>query len=140
MLKMQKTAYLLEYSGSDTEKNFFEALKIATDGGPCCFISPYLNFVNEKTKNKDPYSFTGEDYHSQPKGSKNGQNNGLQLVLDVESFDYTYSGKESMGFKIEFSDPRDMSIIKQGGYSISPGTNFSFSFFMFHLSLYFSFS
>jgi len=108
-------------------------LKTATDGGPCCFISPYLNFVNEKTKNEDPYSFTGKEYHLQAKGSKNGQNNGLEVVLDVESFDYTYSGKESMGFKIEFSDPRDMSIIKQGGYSISPGKCLSFSFFAIHL-------
>jgi hypothetical protein len=127
--------YLSEYSGLDPNKNFFEALKVVTDVGPCCLISPDLYFVNEKTKDKDPYYFTGEDYHLQPKGSKNGQNNGLKLVLDVESFDYTYSGKESMGFKIEFSDPRDMSIIKQGGYSISPGTNFSFIFVysMYHI-------
>ncbi len=37
-----------------------------------------------------------------------------------------------MGFKIEFSDPRDVTIIKQGGYSISQGTNLSFSF-LFHV-------
>ncbi len=126
---MQHLFYLSEYPGLDNNTNFFEALKTVTDGGPCCLISPYLNFVNEKTKDKDPYYYTGKDYHLQPKGSKNGQNNGLQLVLDVESFDYTYSGKESMGFKIEFSDPRDMTIIKQGGYTISPGTNLSFFFF-----------
>ena len=95
-----------------------------TDGGPCCLISPYLNFVNNKTLDQDPRKFTGKEWHSQPKGSTNGQIGGLKFVLDVESFDYTYSGKESLGFKIEFSDQRDMSIIKQGGYSISPGTFF----------------
>jgi hypothetical protein len=39
-----------------------------------------------------------------------------------------------MGFRIEFSDHRDMSIIKQGGYSISPGIYYSFCGFL-HLLL-----
>jgi hypothetical protein len=42
-------------------------------------------------------------------------------VLDVESFDFSFSGKESFGFKLEFSDQRDKSIISQDGYLISPG-------------------
>jgi len=46
---------------------------------------------------------------------------GLKLVLDVESFDFTNSGKTSVGFRLEFSDQRDKSAVKQDGYYISPG-------------------
>jgi hypothetical protein len=126
--------YFLAHPGSQTTRTFFDAYKIVTDGGPCCLITPHLNFENYETRNQDPQTYTGKEWHVQPNGSKNGQIGGLKFVLDVESFDYTYSGKESMGFRIEFSDHRDMAIIKQGGYSISSGICCSFCVFL-HLLL-----
>ena len=109
------------HPGSDTDKTFFSGWKSITEGGPCCLISPHLNFVNNKTKDKSPDKFSGEEWHWQPKGSQNGKIGGLKFVLDVESFDFSFSGKESFGFKLEFSDQRDKSIISQDGYLISPG-------------------
>jgi hypothetical protein len=47
----------------------------------------------------------------------------LKFILDVESFDFTFSQRESFGFRIEFSDQRDKSMINQDGYLISPGNN-----------------
>ena len=93
-----------------------------TDGGPCCFISPYINFVDPKTRDRDPQTLTGEEWHLQAKGSKNGLIGGLKLVLDVESFDFVNSGKTTIGFRLGFTDHRDKSVIKQDGYYISPGT------------------
>ena len=101
---------------------FFNGLKSITDGGPCCLISPYINFVNPKTRDRDPQTLTGEEWHLQAKGSKNGLIGGLKLVLDVESFDFVHSGKTTVGFRLEFSDQRDKSTIRQDGCYISPGT------------------
>jgi hypothetical protein len=42
-------------------------------------------------------------------------------LLDVEAFDYAYTGKESVGFRIGFSDIRDKPLIKQEGFLIQPG-------------------
>jgi hypothetical protein len=92
-----------------------------TDGGPCCFISPYINFVNPKTRDKDPHTLTGEEWHLRTKGSKSGLMGGLKLVLDIESFDFVYSGKISVGFRLGFLDQRDKAVIKQDGYYISTG-------------------
>ena len=111
-----------EHPGSKTIKTFYSAWKSITDYGPCCLISPYVNFVNNKTKNLTPSQYTADDWHSLPKGSQNGEKGGIKFIVDVESFDFTYSGKESFGFRVEFSDQRDKSMIKQDGYLISPGT------------------
>jgi hypothetical protein len=75
-------------------------------------ISSYINFVNPKTRDRDPQTLIGEEWHLQPKGSKNGLIGGLKLVLDVESFDFVHSGKTTVGFRLEFSDQRDKSTIK----------------------------
>ena len=92
-----------------------------TDVGTCCLISPYSNFVNPKTKDLDPEKYTGDDWHSLPKGSRNGRIGGVKFVLDLESFDYYFDGRVTSGFRIEFSDQRDTPLIKNAGYSISPG-------------------
>ena len=42
-------------------------------------------------------------------------------MLDIEAFDHAYTGKESVGFRIAFSDIRDKPLIKQEGFLISPG-------------------
>jgi hypothetical protein len=117
----------IEHPGSETVKTFYSAWKALTDYGPCCLISPFLNFANKETKDISPSDYTAAHWHSQPKGSHNGQSGGIKFLLDVESFDFSFSGEESFGFRVDFSDQRDKSIIKQDGYLISPGillTNF----------------
>ena len=63
---------------------FYDAYLAATDYGVCCFIQPHLDFENAKTVNLPPAQYTPEDYHAVPKGAKNGLQNGLKLMLDVE--------------------------------------------------------
>jgi len=60
----------------------------------------------------------------QPKGALNGQLGGIKLLLDVETFELSYSGKGSAGFKLVFSDVRDNPMVRQDGYLISPGQCF----------------
>ena len=65
--------------------------------------------------------YTAEDWLNVPKGARNGLKGGIKFLLDVEMFDFTYTGKEFAGFKIGFVDPRDKATIKQDGYFISSG-------------------
>jgi len=115
----------LDHPGSTTVKTFYSAWKSVTDYGPCCLITPYLNFVNPETKNITPGDYKSEHLHSLPRGSQNGQIGGLKFLLDVESFDFSFSGKESLGFIAEYSDHRDKSMINKDGYFISPGIKIS---------------
>jgi hypothetical protein len=38
----------------DYSHKFYAAYSKETDYGTCCFIIPYLDFINEETKNLDP--------------------------------------------------------------------------------------
>ena len=86
------------------------------DYGACCLITPYLDFVNNKTRNISPSLYTGQDFKDIPKGAKNGIKNGLKVILDVESFDYAYFPRGAKGFKVAMTDPRDKAVINQDGF------------------------
>jgi hypothetical protein len=116
-----KIVTYVEHPASKTTRKFYSAYKTVTDFGICCFISPYLNFVYEKTRDLDPTEYLDESWLVQPKGSQNGEIGGLEVLLDVEKFEFTYSGKDSQGFRIAFVDQRDKPMIIQDGYLISTG-------------------
>ena len=46
-----------------------------------------------------------------------GENNGLELLLDTESYDYVLNLNEmgSVGFKISVDHPLDMPVIQESG-------------------------
>jgi len=44
--------------------------------------------------------------------------------LDIEQFDFLFTGRESAGVKVAFTDPREKAIMKQDGYFISPGKKY----------------
>ena len=48
-----------------------------------------------------------------------GDNNGLELILDTESFDYSERtsqlGEDEVGFKLAITHPLDMPVIQQSG-------------------------
>ena len=48
-------------------------------------------------------------------GTKNGQKNGLELLVDVESFEYSYYPRGGRGFIIGLSDLGERNIIRQEG-------------------------
>ena len=44
-----------------------------------------------------------------------GENNGLELLLDTESYDYVLNEMSSVGYKISVDHPLDMPVIQQSG-------------------------
>ena len=61
----------------------------------------------------------------QMKGALSGENNGLSLLIDAETFDYA-SGlydlgeRAGEGFKVAISHPLDMPIIQQTAVNLVP--------------------
>ena len=49
-------------------------------------------------------------------GTKNGQKNGLELLIDVESFEYSYYPRGGRGFIVGLSDLGERNIIRQEGW------------------------
>ena len=106
-------------------KTFFPAFKSTTDYGACCLITPYLDFVlsnDSKTIADGSYVYTGADYHAIPKGlTRNGIQNGLKLILDVENYDYAYFPRGAKGFRAVVGDSRDKAVINQNGFYVAAG-------------------
>ena len=55
-------------------------------------------------------------------GSKTGKDNGYTMLLDIESFDYSYYNEGSEGLKLALVHHLDMPIMRQKGFHIAPGT------------------
>ena len=55
------------------------------------------------------------------KGCKNGINNGLHMLLDAETHDYSLSQFGSEGFSLSVLHHLDIPIMKQTGISVEPG-------------------
>ncbi len=91
-----------------------------TDYGTCCLIVPYLDFENPKTVNVPPSQYTGLDYRTVPRGAKNGIQNGLKLMLDVEGYDYAYSTRGAKGLRIVLGDQRDKQVVNQASCGQTP--------------------
>ena len=64
--------------------SFYSSHVATTDYGICCTIVPHLDFENPRTVNLTPSEYTAADFNSVPRGAKNGLQNGLKLILDVE--------------------------------------------------------
>ena len=102
---------------------FYNAYKSSTDYGACCTITPFLDFENPGTKYVHPSNYTGPDFINIPRGgTRNGIRHGLKLILDVESFDFTFFELGVAGFIAEVADARDKAFINQNGFNIATGT------------------
>jgi hypothetical protein len=60
-------------------------------------------------------------------GVKNGLQNGLKLVLDVENFDYAYYPRGAKGFIIVLTNALDQAVINQDGFYIAPSDSDNYS-------------
>ena len=118
--KKSETSNCSEWA-SDTSHKFYNAFQAVTDYGSCCMIVPFLNLINPQTKNQDPNNLDDVWYHKIPKGAKNGLQNGLKVVLDVESFDYAYFVRGAKGFRVAIADALDQAVVNQDGFYIAPG-------------------
>ena len=134
-----------------------------TDLGVCCKIFPQLDFDDPLTRNisvKDYKSlinnldnmnwfdllwhFSDKQFLNITAGAKNGQKNGLTLLLDVDSFEYSFYPRSAKGFVIglsstgevsgdlnkycnnKFSDNKNIlkrPVVRQQGFYVKPGTS-----------------
>ena len=103
----------VEWKGTlnKTEKNdeIFMSLEQPTATGICTWIAPLAYKVQEKIP---PW----------PQGVISGENNGLLIVLDTESYDYVENEKGGVGFSLSVLHPLAMPIMEQSGINIQPGT------------------
>ena len=79
-----------------------------TDYGACCTLVPHLDFEPLNGSQK-----LGEIYHGLKSDSKNGEINGLDVVLNAEQFNYgAYHQANAAGFKIALHHHSDKPLIK----------------------------
>ena len=89
-----------------------------TNYGICSWITPFFRMPE---KGKKP------DFSSLVPGSRSGENNGLSLLLDAETFDYgnwffDLAERAGEGFKVALVHPYDMPNIQQMAINMMPGT------------------
>ena len=100
-------------------KLFYSAVRMSTEYGMCCVITPNLDF---KENSSVAPSYSGSQVYNVPRGfAKDGMSRGLQVTLDMELYDHAMI-LDSIGFKLGLSDIRDKTLIRNHGFSIQPGT------------------
>ena len=95
-----------------------------TDYGICSCIKPQIAF--NKSLTHVPYwkKIFGTANWAIEKGAEVGKANGLSLLLDAETFDYTFHLKAGEGFKIAVHHHLDQPILSLKEVDISPGSVF----------------
>ena len=89
-----------------------------TNYGICSWISSFFR-MPQKGKERDLLSLVP--------GALNGENNGLSVLLDAETFDYgngfyDLGDRAGEGFKVALIHPHDMPIIQQTAVNVMPGS------------------
>ena len=88
-----------------------------TDFGVCCSFVPHLYF--------EPFNrnISLENlYHNLKANALHGEQNGLDIVLDAEQFNYAYHQSNAAGFKLSLNHHSDKPMIQFSSDLIRPGT------------------
>ena len=95
-----------------------------TDYGICSIIKPQLAFNSDL--DEVPYweKIFGKYNWNVTKGAEVGKANGLSMLLDAETFDYTFHLKAGEGFKIAVHHHLDQPIMSIQELDLSPGSVF----------------
>ena len=89
-----------------------------TDFGVCCIFVPHLYFQPFELDNN-----TIEDlYHNLKAKALHGEQNGLDIVLDAEQFNYAYHQSNAAGFKVSLHHHSDKPMVQFSSDLIRPGT------------------
>ena len=110
--------------GQPSPSAVFLRARLGTSYGLCSWISPFYQ-IPPSGRETEPLAFT--------KGALNGEQNGLTLILDAETFDYgtrffDLGERAGEGFKAGLYHPHDMPIVQQTGVNIRPGARVLLSF------------
>ena len=99
-----------------------------TDYGICSIIKPQLAF--DRNLDSIPYweKLFGVYNWNVSKGAQVGKANGLSMLLDAETFDYTFHLKAGEGFKIAVHHHLDQPIMSIKELDISPGSVFQVTY------------
>ena len=60
--------------------------------------------------------YLDEDYLNIKPGARNGQRNGLTILLDVDAFEYEFFPKSSKGFIVALSSAGERPMVRQNGW------------------------
>ena len=114
-INLQNCSDMLLYSDWKRQYDhaYYDAYLTATDYGVCCLLIPWLDFENPKTRDIPPANYTADDYHGMKRGAKNGLQNGLKLIVDVEGWDYAYFSRGAKGLRLVLGDARDKMVVNQ---------------------------
>ena len=120
-------SYSLSVWKGQHQRNFFAAYKRFTNGGICWHIIPYIDFETLET-GKEPQRlsyYSGRKWTEDtgiPLGVNAGIENGLELLLDIESFETVgFFSNGANGFKMALLDPHEAAFTLDQAAYISPG-------------------
>lgn len=74
-----------------------------TDFGKCIYLHPI--FISVPTDTSDD-NIIGKVFHQQNLTLKNGEENGLDMIIDIEQYTYGYSGEHGTGLSFDLADLR----------------------------------
>lgn len=94
-----------------------------TDYGICSIIKPQTVFDPKLEGIHYKLKAFGEHTNIQP-GAEVGRKNGLSILLDTETFDYSFHLKASEGFKIAIHHHLDQPIMSIKELDVAPGSLF----------------
>ena len=60
--------------------------------------------------------YLDEDYLNIKPGARNGQRNGLTILLDIDAFEYEFFPKSSKGFIVALSSAGERPMVRQNGW------------------------
>jgi len=90
----------------------------ATDYGYCCFITPQIALKERPARGV----LSRRLYHTAvAMGSKNGEENGLGLILDLENFNFAYHRESSQGLRVTVHDHRSKPIVGHESVLVAAG-------------------
>ena len=103
----------------DTEYDLGPALDI-TDYGACCYFSPHYS-MSKINRNVSNWKMI---FHQnlQDLKAKNGESNGLDVLLHAEQFNYAFYKTHGAGFKLALHDHRDKAFMQFSAKLIQMGS------------------
>jgi len=114
-----------------------------TDFGYCCRIYPRLELGNEPSmllpSDSDSPGWVKDEYngttfwqeYEKRRGSKNGIENGLMLLMDVETFENAHYPRKADGLIVALSGNLEQPLVGQSGTFVEPGSANLISFSVF---------